>query len=306
MKLFKYLQKTNKLNKDPLLNNIIDENLTLVDISDTKVSHEILQQIYSLRKNFSKIKINPKETPLSIIVPYRNRENHLKKFIPHISEQLKNVEFEILVIEQANNQPFNIGILRNYGAFIAKHEQLVHHDIDFLSENTDYSGCNYPLRLLTKIKTNGENFLPNSVESSDNKERVKNSYFSGVISIQRTHHLLTNGFPNNYFGWGEEDNEFFLRCLKIGLTPLFLNNGEFTALPHVSNGDNKSDGNDYEIKKKLRINNGELFRKSRKGIIEYWESGMNNLEELTKLVNQEYRHVDSCKYNHIQIDFNFK
>jgi len=305
MKLLKYLQKTKNLSQDPLINDYSDEIFSLIDISDTKVSNSILKQIYSLRKNFQKTKKNLKETPLSIIIPYRDRESHLIKFIPAISEKLKDTEFEILVIEQKNNYPFNIGLLRNFGALIAKYDQLVHHDIDFLPLDAYYSGCNHPLRLLTKIKKNDDDFIPNSVEASDDKERVKNSYFSGVISISKYQYLLANGFPNNYFGWGEEDNEFLLRCIKIGLTPLFHKHGEFIALPHVSNGDNEHGDKDSKIKKKLRVRNGDLYRKSRKGVTDYWESGMNNIQDLTKIIKQEYKYIDKFKYNHICIDFNF-
>mgnify|MGYP003153103524 FL=1 len=62
---------------------------------------------------------NPK---LAIIVPYRNREEHLARFVPHMEEFLsdKDIEYKIFVIEQDNDKPFNRGWLLNVGFEISQ------------------------------------------------------------------------------------------------------------------------------------------------------------------------------------------
>ena len=52
--------------------------------------------------------MNPK---LAIIVPYRDREEHLSRFIPHMEKFLsdKNIQYKIYIVEQGDGKPFNRG-----------------------------------------------------------------------------------------------------------------------------------------------------------------------------------------------------
>jgi len=73
--------------------------------------------------------MNPK---LGVIVPYRDREKHLKKFIPHITDFLNEhtIPFEILVVEQADDLPFNRGRLLNVGFDILEEIKDFYTDIE--------------------------------------------------------------------------------------------------------------------------------------------------------------------------------
>ena len=46
---------------------------------------------------------------LGVIVPYRNRESHLKKFTSETEKYLKSqkINFEIIIVEQNDDKPFN-------------------------------------------------------------------------------------------------------------------------------------------------------------------------------------------------------
>ena len=52
---------------------------------------------------------------LAIIVPYRDREEQLNTFVPHMHEFLKDkgVEYDIFIAEQSDDRPFNYGKLCN-------------------------------------------------------------------------------------------------------------------------------------------------------------------------------------------------
>ena len=52
---------------------------------------------------------------LGIIVPYRDRESHLTKFITGIKSYFKNqkIKYEIIIVEQSDDKPFNRGKLLN-------------------------------------------------------------------------------------------------------------------------------------------------------------------------------------------------
>ncbi len=74
---------------------------------------------------------------LGIIVPYRDRPAHLKKFTQHTFDFLKqsNIEFEIVVVEQIDDKPFYRGKLLNVGYLKAKElgcNYVVFHDVDML------------------------------------------------------------------------------------------------------------------------------------------------------------------------------
>jgi hypothetical protein len=36
-------------------------------------------------------------------------------------------------------------------------------------------------------------------------------YFGGVSALSPLHYLKMNGFPNNYWGWGGEDDDIGVR-----------------------------------------------------------------------------------------------
>ena len=55
---------------------------------------------------------------LGIVVPYRDREEHLSRFIPSIKKHLKDInidDYEIFVVNQDNDLHFNRGWLCNIG-----------------------------------------------------------------------------------------------------------------------------------------------------------------------------------------------
>ena len=170
--------------------------------------------------------MNPK---LGVIVPYRDREKHLKKFIPHITDFLNEhtIPFEILVVEQADDLPFNRGRLLNVGFDILEEtcDYFCFHDIDMLPMEADYSYAKTPLHLATKL-------------SSNDYELTFPSYFGGVTLFNKDDFKSINGFSNEYWGWGFEDDDLLYRCSKNGL-PV----------------DKKVYGNDSKINYVLQISN---------------------------------------------------
>ena len=52
---------------------------------------------------------------LGVIVPYRKRPGHLRKFRESIESYLKDQDYELIVVEQNDDLPFNRGKLLNIG-----------------------------------------------------------------------------------------------------------------------------------------------------------------------------------------------
>lgn len=140
---------------------------------------------------------------LGIIVPYRNRPKQLSIFKKHINEYI-GFPFELIIVDQIDNLEFNRGKLLNIGfkkAEELKCDYVVFHDIDMLPLNVDYSYEEKPYHLITDLD------LPDGVNRT-----TFDSYFGGVTLFPNNIYKQINGYSNEYFGWGFEDDDLFLRC----------------------------------------------------------------------------------------------
>ena len=162
---------------------------------------------------------------LGILVPYRNREDHLKYFVPTIKEYLndKGIQNSIYIIEQGNKKPFNRGKLLNVGYELFKDEcdYVCFHDVDLIpqEDSCDYSVVHRPTHLASRL-------------SKFNYQLVYDEYFGGVTLFNKNHFELINGFSNEYWGWGYEDDDILYRCRKRGV-PLYENRlGKYSKLSH--------------------------------------------------------------------------
>ena len=144
---------------------------------------------------------------LGIIVPYRDRESHLKVFNKKMSDYLKsqNIEYEIIVVEQSDNKPFNRGKLLNVGYFKAKEllcDYMVFHDVDMVPMDVDYSYSEIPIHLATDFE----------VDTIKLKNLQFDDYFGGVTMFSMETFEKINGYSNLYWGWGFEDDDLLFRC----------------------------------------------------------------------------------------------
>lgn len=159
---------------------------------------------------------------LCIVVPYRNRETHLAEFVPAIKKTMEeqNIDYELLVVEQTPDKPFNRAKLLNVGFDYTKGEfdYYCFHDVDMLPVESDYSYCSTPTHLAARV------------EQFDWK-LAYNEYFGGVTIFDRESFKLVNGYSNDYWGWGAEDDDIFRRCL-IMKVPLSRKNCSFKSLHH--------------------------------------------------------------------------
>ena len=79
---------------------------------------------------------------LGIIVPYRDRSEQLETFKEAMVSTLRNLDYEIIIVEQEDDNDFNRGKLLNIGFIKATRlncDYVVFHDIDLIPEKVDYS-----------------------------------------------------------------------------------------------------------------------------------------------------------------------
>ena len=154
---------------------------------------------------------------LTVLIPYRNRQENLKVFIPYFNNFMKNnfsgIVYDIIIIEQGNDKPFNKGILFNAGFLLTSGstDYYALHDVDQLPVSADYSYNNEPCHLCV-----------NAIEQSNNG-LFNNPYYEqlyqqkgGAITITKELYELVNGHSNNYWGWGLIDDDFAYRLFDIG------------------------------------------------------------------------------------------
>jgi hypothetical protein len=154
-----------------------------------------------------------------VLIPYRNREEHLKTFLSDA-----DVELDIIVIEQADEKLFNRAKLLNIGFSQAKdsYDYFIFHDVDMIPfGNIDYSYCENICHLARKVEQ-FEYKMPYA------------QYFGGVTLFPKDKFILVNGFSNEYWGWGQEDDNLYFRCKKKNLNVEFRDI-YYRSLRHESN-----------------------------------------------------------------------
>ena len=173
---------------------------------------------------------------LAIVVPYRDRAEHLETFVPYMETYLKlqGIEdFKILIVEQADTKPFNRGKLLNVGYNSIEAEYYVFHDIDMLPITADYSGCVHPTHLVSSA-TQFKKGIPYE------------TYFGGVTMFSSVDFLQINGFSNEFWGWGSEDDDLIMRCKTAGLQYTRRKGGKFKSLDHAIKIDEKQAQRNFE------------------------------------------------------------
>lgn len=146
---------------------------------------------------------------LVIIVPYKDREDHLSIFLRHIHPflQAQMLNYSILLLEQTHPNVFNRGALLNIGFLEARKlwpevDCVIFHDVDLLPEHYSnlYRCRETPLHLGAFVDT--ANY------------RVYKTIVGGVLAVRPHHMFLTNGFSNTYWGWGGEDDDMYNRIAE--------------------------------------------------------------------------------------------
>ena len=149
---------------------------------------------------------------LGICIPYRNRKEHLEKLVPHLSKHLteQGIDHKFYVGHQVDDKLFNRGTMKNIAAEFAFKDgcdYIAWHDVDMLThEDGDYS---YPTENPTHIATKLSKY---------NYGLGYDQYFGGVVLFTKEQAEKTNGYSNDYWDWGQEDDDLFWRCYFEGYT----------------------------------------------------------------------------------------
>ncbi|XP_038142566.1 beta-1,4-galactosyltransferase 1 [Cyprinodon tularosa] len=150
---------------------------------------------------------------VAIIIPFRKRDEHLKYWLYYLHPilQRQQLDYGVYVINQDGDEIFNRAKLLNVGYTEALKEYdydcFVFSDVDLIpmDDRNIYKCFSQPRHLSVSMDKFGFR-LP------------YHQYFGGVSSMSKEQYLKINGFPNNYWGWGGEDDDIYNRLASKGMS----------------------------------------------------------------------------------------
>lgn len=188
---------------------------------------------------------------IAIIVPFREqigqtRKEELDEFLPYMKTYLQNEKdfeeikkFHIYVIKQKgtyedDKKKFNRGLLLNIGTLLvnSEYDTFIFHDVDLI-----------PGESLSEYYT----FCPDKpihIAGCWNRYNKNKNYFGGIVSFNRKCFNIVNGFPNNFWGWGGEDDALLNRLIINKIRPYKVDDG---GILDIENGIG------YELDEKLQV-----------------------------------------------------
>ncbi|CAN8017660.1 unnamed protein product [Ixodes persulcatus] len=152
---------------------------------------------------------------VAILIPYRDREDHLRVFLYNMHQMLprQQIDYGIFVIEEVG---VTAKIFMSFPSVkrrvLVSMDLKVHHDsLDIVIWSSCFCYTLCPCRLPYV------------------------GIFGGVSALNKKHMKLVNGFSNQYWGWGGEDDDMSYRLqhhrLKISRYP--ANIARYTMLRHA-------------------------------------------------------------------------
>ncbi|XP_078617408.1 uncharacterized protein LOC144885384 [Branchiostoma floridae x Branchiostoma japonicum] len=149
---------------------------------------------------------------VAIIVPYRDREQHLRIFLKHMHPVLRRqqLDYGIYIVEQYGEPKFNRAMLFNIGFTEALKEYdydcFIFHDVDLIPEDDRniYSCPDTPKHMSVAV-------------DEMNYRLPYDSIFGGICALSTVHFQRVNGFSNSFWGWGGEDDDMANRLTAHSL-----------------------------------------------------------------------------------------
>lgn len=187
----------------------------------------------------------------SIIIPYRDRLEHIKIVVPRLRQVFKDEDFEIIISEQADQNIFRRGNTRNVGFQHSLGEIVVFHDADYFPVDVKYwdgaSDLFLPVYRVKFVRNDmsdrPENDIPGGYTHF--KNGVDDDFFGGALTFKREIFERINGFSPLFKGWGHEDVDLRNRVQMYGVDYRRSKTGFFFALDHKDSGPAANDQNHH-------------------------------------------------------------
>lgn len=179
----------------------------------------------------------------SIIIPYRNREEHLEVLLPRLQDKFADKDYEIIISEQGNEDNFQIAIVNNIGFRESTGDVIILHQVDYYpADDLDYTFTGTVTLMGAKAfflgKDNAslrpEHDIPGGYRSFS--QAIDPNFYGGVVMMSRERFEAINGLNPLYKGWGNEDEDLRERLRWAGIPVQRQTEGTFFCLYHEDNG----------------------------------------------------------------------
>ena len=227
------------------------------------------KKIFKVPISIKDLEYNP-STNIALIVPFRDpgdglRTKQLETFLEHYKG------YKIIIVEQSKDgKKFNRGKLLNIGFKLAGDvDAYIFHDVDLIS----------PESLKPLYSTVPE--MPIHIANIWTEKYTFPDFLGGIISFNKKDYTKINGFPNDFWGWGGEDDAMYNRLVSNDIPVLkpFTDNPEdkIKGLEHPSEGDSP------------KTKNTEKQKNILKDLKNWKNNGLNNLKyKLIKKTGNKY------------------
>lgn len=184
---------------------------------------------------------------LGLIIPYRNRKEHLDIFIQYITKHFRNnnIDYKIIIVKQANNNTFNKCRLMNIGAEYLYNDvdYFCFHDVDLIPDKyVDYNIYdNQVIHLCGKLIENKDNIIKdnefyygmnfNDYYNNHKYRDYNNRKLLGGVTLILKEIWRKHQWNEIFQGWGYEDNEYWYR-LEYNGYKIKRFNGKYISLFH--------------------------------------------------------------------------
>jgi glycosyltransferase involved in cell wall biosynthesis len=236
----------------------------------------------------------------SIIIPYRNREEHLSKILPKLESVFHKTEYEIIVVEQDDEDKFQKNSLYNIAGTISNGELLIFHDVDYypsdsIRPESYYTNSKTPLYPVGKVifldkDDKPRDFLDIPAGYRNFHVDVGN-HSGGIFVLHKDLFHDIKGLNPYYRGWGKEDDDTRERLKLFGCEWKRNNEGLFYGLYHE---DSKPDDNDKDF-----INNHTMLYHIKQNYQYGYNHVSADVEEFEAGENVRWLKVKNFEYEEI-------
>ena len=172
-----------------------------------------------------------------VLVPFRedgrrdnSRQHQLDRFLNKMASNLSPSEVQFVVVEQSHDgYRFNKGQLLNAGFAIVsgsgtEYSNYIFHDLDMAPDAGLMPEYKRPLPDGGGLR----------LIEADWQRYGSDGCFGGVVIFSDASYRTCNGFPNQFWGWGGEDNAMFARTLHSKLEVERIPGGKFDDLEELT------------------------------------------------------------------------